>query len=150
MLDAKIMTVFNGGYNLEEGVLDEGVLAQVDLLLRDHGEEVTIRAEVEDDENPILFFEDAVERDDTGVGGCKLVQGDFAALELPLARVEVGLGKTFDGVPCWLLRWGGSVEGEVDHPVGAGSQDGEEFEPASIDTTASKVIGSGVDFLGHG
>lgn len=150
MLNAKVVAVFNGGYNLEEGVLDEGVLAQVDLLFRDHGEEVTIRAEVEDDEDPILLFEDAVERDDTGMGGCKLVEGDFAALKLALTGVEVGLGKTFDGVPCRLLRWRGSVEGEVDHSVGAGAENGEEFEPASIDTTAGKVIGSGVDFLGHG
>lgn len=148
MVDAEFVAILDSRNDLKEDGFDELVLAEVKLLLGDGREEIAVGAEVQDDEDPVGLFEDAVHGDDAWVSRRELVQGDFATLELALARVETFFGEALDGVPGRLL-WGRiEVDCKVDHAVCTGTENGKELNTVAVDALASEAV-SGVAVLGH-
>lgn len=123
MVDSEAVAVLDGVDDLEEDVLDEGVVPEVPRLFRDLAEEVAVGAEGEDDVDAGRGLDDVVEGDDVGVGGGEGVEGDLPALEGPLAGVEPGLVEALYRVVPPVPR-----EGFIDDAVRSESDDGDEFE----------------------
>ncbi len=113
MEDSHRMAVLSSVDDLEEHLFDQGVVADIlqvhqygaptgdeetthPLSLGDHAEEITLIAEVHDDEDVVPLLKHLVQCDDIRMVRGKLVKGDLSPLEMSLSRVETGAEKAFD------------------------------------------------------
>lgn len=118
-------------------------------MLCDPCKQVSIRTEVEHNEDEVRCLYNAVEGDNAGMVGGELMQSDLPTLKFPLPVVEPCLGETLDGVPCRLVGRGRGIEGKVDNSIRSLAEDGHELIATSSDTLPGEFSCGGVELLRH-
>lgn len=134
------VTVLDRVDDLEEDATDEFVVPEVPLSLRDHAEQISLFAELQDDVDARFLLDHVVERDHVRVPTREAVESDLATLECTLARVEADLVEALDGVEGEVAelrvragrrlsqRAGSDVAGEVHNSVRSESENRDKLE----------------------
>lgn len=117
MEDGIFMTVLDGIYELNEGILDKLNIVVEDLRFGDGGEQISSCTKIKDHINIMVFVDDLVEGDDVGVVTNHLMKCKFAILELFLVRPALRLEQTFDSVVPWLVEGRGYFNSTIDLAV---------------------------------
>jgi hypothetical protein len=100
--------------------------------------QITIRAQIHNDEGAVFLFDDTMKRDNIRVDRCKLVKGNLLHMKTSLTpgvscrRVK----KTFDGVGWGIEGSRAKVDRAINNPITTVAQDTDEFEGAIVDESA--------------
>ena len=78
------MAVFNCIEQLEENVLDEGIVPKIATTMQDLGEEIVVRCIVHDNVGVVALVNDVMESDHARVGRGKPVKHYFTDVDLSL------------------------------------------------------------------
>lgn len=131
MVDSELVAVIDGIEDLKEDLLGELVIADILSTLCDVEEQVTFRAELENDEYTIDIVYNLVHGHHIAVGRCQIVKTNLSLLVSNLAPLQRGsvcvvLAEALDGVS----NSSGDVEGRVDDTVGTSTQDARQLKLA--------------------
>ena len=132
MVDSQLMAISDGFADLHKSVLDQGIVILVQTFFGNVGEEIASGAELQDDEDGVVGFHDAVEGDDIGVMGDGQMQFDLSPLELVLTWIPC-LGQRFDG----QRGVGADIHGGVDGSIRSQASDFQELQPVAEDPAYS-------------
>jgi len=138
------VAVLNSVEELQEDTLGQDVVAYKVAMLGNVGEEVTLRAILDNDISAVDGMQDLDEVDHVWVCAGTVVQGDFPFLEPALSGIESDFGKSLDGV--WNV--GVDIDSSVDDTVCTNAQDTGEFYPASEQVSYSVFRSGGEGSLG--
>ena len=145
MKDAHRVTVLDSVDNLEENLLDQGVVSEIlqgvsevrqaapcthPLLLCDHAKQIPFVAKVHDDKDVVSLFDNLVQCHDIGVSRSELMQGDLSTLEMPLPRVKSSAKQALDCEVDGFRRM--QVDGEVYDAIGSKTKNREEFQSTIV------------------
>lgn len=130
MINSDGMAMLNSVQDLQESVLGHPVVTNKVTLLGNIGEQITFGAKLNDHKNAIRTVQDADQGNHIGMLASLVVQGDLAALEAVLARVQAGLGKGLDGIGDLSVQ----VDGLVDDTIGSNSKNRDQFQPSGKHT----------------
>lgn len=123
VVDSNRMAVLHGIQDLEEGALDQILVANVLALLSDVREQVTFWAVLHYNISAIRSIHDLDERDYIWVCTRLVVELDFSLLELPLSGLKPDLVECLHGI--WNV--GLNVHGCVDNSVSSNSEDSSQL-----------------------
>jgi hypothetical protein len=148
------MAVGNGVDNLEEDGTNELVVANVPLALRDHGEQVTARAVVENDKDVLVFLNNLVDAGNVVVAGCELVESNLATLKVALPPVKTCARETLDSCVVvrspWVAGAGTNIDSKIHNAVCSIAEDGGQFPSPVVDNPPSEIASSSGKVFGHG
>jgi len=119
--------------DLEEDAASEGIVTQIPLLLGNLGEEVALRAELEDDVCALRRIQNLQHRDDVGVLADLVVELDLPLLEAALARLQADAVESLDGIWSTSLE----VDGLVDDAISTDTENLSELNASSKNLTES-------------
>lgn len=119
VVDSNRMAVLHGIQDLEEGPLDQILIANVLALLSDVREQVTFRAVLHYNVSAIRSIHDLDEGDYIRVSTRLVVELDFSLLELPLPGFKPDLVECLDGIGNVRL----DVHGCVDNSISSDTKD---------------------------
>lgn len=129
VVDPEGVAELHGIQQLQKHTLDQGVVADKVPFVGDTGEEITLRAVFHYDVGTVLGIHDAGKGHDVGMLAGQMVQTDLTLLVLELAGVQPSLVECLDRI----ADVGVDVQGRVDDPVGADTEDAGEFQAVGQD-----------------
>lgn len=127
MIDSNRMAVLHGIQDLEEGSLDQILVANVLALLGDVREQVTFWTVLHYNIGAIRSIHDLDEGDYVWVRTRLVVELDFSLLELPLTGLKPDLVECLHGIG----NIGLDVHGCVDDSISSNSEDASQLKSSS-------------------
>lgn len=139
MVDAQVVAPFHGVQNLEEDVLEEGVVPHKDLTVDDRAVKVATGTVVHHEVDELVIFENLVKAHDGGMAGDDLVCDDLATLAFAHQSRAVGLGEDLDSVLLGRCRGRSTfgvvrlLDSKVDNTIGTFAKNPDQQETTSVD-----------------
>jgi len=141
MINTQRVAVFHGVKHLQEDVLDESVVSEIPAIVEDLREEVVVGSVIHDNIRAVVLLDDAMEGDNAWMGGCELVEGDLADVDLALARyLMTGRDQALHGV---LLAGIAHIDSAVDHTVSAHAKYFFQHEGISVNESSDWRVNGG-------
>jgi len=127
------MTILDGVDELQENVLDECIIPKVATIIQYLREEVVVRGIIQDDVGIAVILYDTVERNDAMVCRRKLVERDFADVDLPAhGWLVVVVHQAFDRIRFWVE--GVRFHRAIDDAIAPNAQNLYELQRTAIYT----------------
>ena len=126
VVDSNGVAVRNGIQDLEKGILDQSIITNIETLLGDAREEITLGAVLQNDIGAILRVHNLNQRDHVGVTAGFVVELDLSLLEASLPRVESELVQGLDRI----LPSGKDILSGVYYAIRTHSENAGQFKPS--------------------
>lgn len=120
------MAVLHGIQNLEEGPLGKSIIPEEPALFCDVGEEIALRAILDDNICAVGRVQDLDQGDNIGVSASLVVELNLSLLELLLSGLQAKLVQRLDSI--WSV--GLHVHGCVNNSIGSNSEDASQLQPS--------------------
>lgn len=139
MVDSERVAIFNCVKQLKENVLDERVITEIAAAVQDLRKEIVVGSVIHDDVGKIEGFDNTVKSDDSRMPRSKLVQCDFANMDLPRARILNWRSyQALHRVGLWCHRSRPSFDCAIDYTVTTDTQNLHKLEGALIDECSDR------------